>query len=87
MNFHVPGTKEAITNAVEQLLPSRNLLSASDFDVQYTPAQEYLGGLWAASARKDIKKPVRTFQSKTDAIRAYRRGEIGIGQRVEIVES
>jgi len=86
MQFHVPGDDSAVKEAKEKLLPSRNLLSTSSFDVHYTPSMEYVGGLWEASKRKDNKRP-RTFRSKKDAIDAYKRGEISIGQRVEILES
>jgi DNA-directed RNA polymerase beta' subunit len=86
MQFHVPGDDEAVQEAKEKLLPSRNLLSSTSFDVQHKPSQEYVGGLWAASKKKDNKRP-RVFRSKKDAIDAYKRGEIGVGQRIEILES
>jgi DNA-directed RNA polymerase subunit beta' len=86
MNFHVPGTDKAVDEAIDKMLPSRNLLSASDFGVHYLPSQEYVSGLWAASARKDLKKPVRKFRTKADAMQAYKRGDIDIGQRIEVLE-
>jgi hypothetical protein len=86
MNFHVPAKAEAVEEAIEKLMPSRNLLSSGNFGVHYLPSQEYVAGLWAASSKKDLKKPVRKFQTKEDAIRAYRRGEIGMGQRIEVLE-
>jgi len=85
MQFHVPASDDAVDEAKEKLMPSRNLFAVSDFDVHYMPSQEYIGGLWAASTKVD-KSPPRVFKTKKDAIAAYRRGEIGVGQRVEIVE-
>lgn len=85
MQFHVPSSEDAVSEAKDTLLPSRNLFAAGDFDVHYTPSQEYVGGLWAASAKVDRMSRPRVFKSKKDAIAAYKRGEIGVGQQVEII--
>jgi DNA-directed RNA polymerase subunit beta' len=85
MQYHVPSQDEAVQESIDKLLPSRNLLAASDFDVHYLPSQDYVGGLWAASAKEDKLKPARVFKSKKDAMAAYKRGDIGAGQRVEIM--
>jgi hypothetical protein len=87
MQYHVPAQDSAVDEAIEKLLPSRNLISTGDFDVHYLPSMEYVGGLWAASSRIDKKKPTKLFKTKKAAIAAYRRGDIGVGQRVEIMES
>lgn len=86
MQFHVPVTDEARQEAIEKMLPSRNLLSAATFGVHYSPSQEYIGGLYEASARTDDSKPVVTFATTADAIRAYRQGRIDVGRRVEILD-
>jgi len=86
MQFHLPSTDEAVQEAQEKLLPSKNLFAVSDFEVIHAPSMEYVGGLWEATTRNDKKKPVRVFNSKLDAIKAYKRGEIGVGQRIEIRE-
>lgn len=86
MQYHVPGTDEARDEAIEKMMPSKNLFSAADFDVNYKPSQEYVGGLYAASTRKGNKPPM-VFATKADAIRAYREGRIGVDQSVEIVSS
>jgi len=85
MQFHVPSSDDAVDEAKEKLMPSKNLLAVGDFDVHYTPSKEYVGGLWAATAKAD-PTPARVFKTKKDAIAAYHRGEIGSGQRVEILE-
>jgi DNA-directed RNA polymerase beta subunit len=85
MSFHVPSTDEAVHEAIEKMLPSRNLLSATDFGATYAPSQEYLGGLYTASARIDTKNHPRVFATTADAIRAYQRGEIGIDRQIEIM--
>ena len=85
MQFHVPSSDDAVEEAKATLMPSKNLFAVSDFDVHYMPSQEYIGGLWAASTKVESYPP-RVFKSKKDAITAYQRGEIGVGQRVEILE-
>jgi hypothetical protein len=84
MQFHVPSSAEAVKEAHRKLLPSSNLLNVARFDTNYKPTMEYVGGLWAASAKED-NKPVRVFHSTKDAIQAYRRGDITAGQKIEIV--
>lgn len=86
MNYHVPSTDEAAREAIEKMLPSRNLFSAADFKVHYKPSQEYVGGLYEASARVDTKNRPRVFATRADAIRAYRQGDINIDREVEILE-
>lgn len=85
MNYHVPSTDEAAHEAAEKMLPSRNLLSAANFGVLYRPSQEYTGGLYEASARRDKQNKPRVFATTADAIRAYRRGEINVDREVEII--
>lgn len=84
MQYHVPVSSNAVDEAVNKLLPSRNLFSAADFNVHYKPSQEYTGGLHAASTKKSRKGP-KTFSSKQEAVKAYRRGEINAGQQVVIL--
>jgi len=84
MQFHVPSSDDAVEEAKDKLLPSKNLLATSDFDIHYAPSQEYIGGLWAATTQVSPTPP-RVFKSKRDAIAAYMRGEISPGQQVEIV--
>jgi DNA-directed RNA polymerase beta subunit len=86
MNFHVPQTPEARQEALDKMLPSRNLFSVADLTkAHYLPSQEYVGGLYEASARIEKDKPPMVFADKKAAIQAYRSGEIGVGRRVEII--
>ncbi len=91
MQFHVPGTDEAVKEAYERLLPSRSLLSPSDFKSPvHKPGQQYLAGLFHASRKHDKKTPfgrrARVFRSKQDAVQAYARGEVGAHDDVQILE-
>jgi DNA-directed RNA polymerase subunit beta' len=87
MQYHVPGTEAAAAEAVEKMLPSRNLFSAARFRAHYTPTQEYTGGLYASTARIDKQNKPRVFQTTADAVRAYRRGEIGVDRQIEILRT
>jgi DNA-directed RNA polymerase subunit beta' len=86
MQFHVPAEESAVQEAVQKMLPSRNLFATRDFKVHATPLNEYIGGLFEASARIDKDKPPMHFPNKAAAIRAYRRGLIGVGQQIAIAE-
>jgi DNA-directed RNA polymerase subunit beta' len=83
MQFHVPADPRAVKEAYTKLMPSKNLLSTSHFQAHYLPTMEYQGGLYTATARKAESKS-KVFNSKHAAIEAYRRGEIGPTQSVEI---
>ena len=84
--FHVPISDKAVKDAYDKMLPSKNIFSAATFRATtYLPNAEYLQGLHAASTAKDEKSPVKVFRSKKDALAAYHRGEIGLGQQVEIM--
>jgi DNA-directed RNA polymerase beta subunit len=85
VQIHVAATREAVSDA-RRMFPSRHLKSAANFDVHQLPSQEYVAGLWAASAGVDEKTPPRTFRTAADALEALRRGEISRRQRVEILE-
>lgn len=86
MSFHVPATPEAQEEAAEKMLPSRNLFSAASFNTHYLPSQEYVGGLYEASARVDKKNQPAVFATAADAIRAYKEGRINVDRQVEILE-
>lgn len=85
MNYHVPSTDEAAREAAEKMMPSRNLLSAASFGVQYKPSNEYVGGLYEASARQDNLNRPAVFDTPADAIRAYRQGRINVDRQVVVL--
>lgn len=84
MNYHVPVSDGAVKDALEKMLPSKNLLAAKSFKAHQLPKNEYQGGLYHATAFVS-NKPERYFATKADAIRAYRNGEIGPDQKVVIL--
>jgi hypothetical protein len=85
-SFHLPVSPDAVRDAVEKMLPSRNLLSAATMKATtYLPNMEFQQGLYSASATKD-DRPAKIFRTRAEALAAYRRGDIGLGQKVEILE-
>jgi DNA-directed RNA polymerase subunit beta' len=85
MQYHVPTDEAARAEALERMLPSRQLLSPADFRTPvHVPGQEYVGGLYAATATQS-DRPVRTFRNRADAIAAWLAKEIGVGDEVKIL--
>lgn len=84
MNYHVPATDEAVQDSINKMMPSRNLRAVKDFDVHYFPRQEFLLGLHLASTAKKTKN-LKTFRSKADVLAAYKRGEVGVDDNIEIL--
>ena len=86
VNLHVPASMKAAKQAFEKMLPSKNLFSLTDMkSVRYKPEKEQISGLWALT-RGRTRKPTRYFSSKAEAIAAYRNGEIGPNDPVDIKE-
>jgi len=86
MQYHVPASDEACKEALEVMLPSRQLLSPADFKTPvHMPIREYAGGLYAATTTKSSRRP-RVFRNADDVRRAWERGDISIGDPVEILE-
>jgi len=86
MQYHVPSTEDAAKEAVEKMLPSKNLFSASSFKAHYVPNKDYQTGLYLAASRINNKAKPRVYRTKKDAVHAYHRGEIEVDTPVHIVE-
>lgn len=86
MNYHVPATDEAAREALEKLLPSRNLISPASFAVHQLPKNEFVGGLYAATSAPRSGRRARSFARASDAVRAWHRGELDLGDEVTFVE-
>jgi DNA-directed RNA polymerase subunit beta' len=87
MQYHVPSTEDAAKEAVEKMLPSKNLFSTASFKAHYVPNKDYQTGLYLASSRVNKQSSPRVFRNKKDAVAAYRRGEIDVDTQVHIVEN
>lgn len=86
MQYHVPGTDEAAKEAVEKMLPSKNLFATASFKAHYVPNKDYQSGVYLASSRVNNKSKPRVYRNKRDAMAAYRRGDIDVDTPVHIIE-
>ena len=85
VQFHTPTTREAVAEAIEKMLPSRNLLATANFKNMPDITKENLIGLYESTRPGASKAPIRTFATKEDVIRAYREGRIGPADRVRVL--
>jgi DNA-directed RNA polymerase beta subunit len=85
MQFHVPGSDKAVTDAVEKMMPSSNLRAPADFKVHQLPQQEYLAGLYRATHDRKNAEPI-PFPTTKAMLAALSRGEISHDQPVVIEE-
>lgn len=83
MSYHVPVSEDARVEALDKMLPSKNLKSIATFDVHYGPRHEYVYGLYQASKKRN-KGEVKRFATQKDALNAYRRGEVDVGDEVVV---
>jgi DNA-directed RNA polymerase subunit beta' len=86
MNYHVPVSQQAVKEAYEKMLPSRNLLSPSTMRAHYKPAGEFAQGLFLGSRINNKKKPIR-FNSLADAQQALKEGLIKWDDPIDIPDA
>lgn len=84
MQYHVPADDDARREALDRMLPSRQLISPADFKTPvHAAGQEYLAGAYTASTAKSGR--TRTFADAASAIRAWKNGELDVGDQVKII--
>jgi DNA-directed RNA polymerase beta subunit len=87
MQYHVPLTDEARDEYLEKLLPSRNLISSSDFKSPvHLPSQDYVAGLYFASAAQKKGGRKHVFRNEKDVLAALMRGEIDADDQVQVLD-
>lgn len=85
VNFHLPIADKAVSQAREKMMASKNLFSLTDLESpRHTPQQEMAMGLYMLTRPADQSKPVRVFEDAAAAKKAYRNGEIGANDPIEI---
>jgi len=84
MQFHVPADTAAVKEAIEKLLPSKNLFTLQNFQVHITPTMEYLGGLYYLSNQRGQGAPLR-FTNREEFLKAFRSGKVRPDQNVIIL--
>lgn len=86
VNIHVPVSDNARKEALEKMLPSRNLTTLSNHKIMNKPEKEYLQGLYIATRMgKQSSGGTRKFSSLEEARDAYRRGEIDVDTPIDLV--
>lgn len=86
VNIHVPVSDNARKEALEKMLPSRNLTTLSNHKIMNKPEKEYLQGLYIATRLgKQSPGGTRKFNSLEEARDAYRRGEIDVDTPIDLV--
>ena len=82
-SYSVPVSKAAVKEAMEKMLPEKNLLSVRNDLPHYVPSQEYIQGLYYSTKEPTNKKPV-IFLTRADAMAAYKSGEIRVDDPIII---
>ena len=86
VNIHVPVSDNARKEALEKMLPSRNLTTLSNHKIMNKPEKEYLQGLYIATRLgKQSPGGTRKFRSLEEARDAYRRGEIDVDTPIDLM--
>jgi DNA-directed RNA polymerase subunit beta' len=86
LNFQVPISNDAVEEAKRLMLPSKNLLSVLDNSPSYTPQEDYVQGLYAATNPRKKKGRAKVFATMEDVKKAYARGDLNIWDEVEILK-
>tara|TARA_Y100000593_G_C4157696_1_gene260390 strand:- start:175 stop:684 length:510 start_codon:yes stop_codon:yes gene_type:complete len=83
MNVHVPISEDAVAEAKEKLLPSKNLFTGKRKKAYWVPSQEAVLGISRATKPRQ-SKVVATFNTVKEAKKAFRLGKIKINDLIEI---
>lgn len=83
MSWSVPVSDAAVKEAVDKMMPDKNLLSIASDRPLYIPSQEYTMGAYFLS-KEPAKEPVKTFKNWTEAVQAYRKGQLRVDTPVKI---
>ena len=83
LQLHVPVSEEARIEAIDRMMPSKNLFNIKDRNVHYVPTQEDVFGLYLASKDKG-KGKVRKFKNAQEVQAAIAKGEIDYNTPIEV---
>jgi len=84
MQFHVPVDPAAVKEAVEKMLPSKNLISQQKFEAVNTPSMEYQLGLHYLSSLQGKGEPI-VFRTKGELLDALKQGKVRPDQNVVVL--
>jgi hypothetical protein len=86
LQVHLPASRAAVKDA-EKMVLSKNIFSQKDINNPWLlvfPKHESVAGIEKALIQKPSKAKTRVFNTRREALDAYRRGEVGISDPVEI---
>jgi DNA-directed RNA polymerase subunit beta' len=86
MSYSVPISSAAVREAIEKMMPERNLKYVRDRSPTYMPISEYLQGLYLGTRQPQAKSPV-IFRTKQEALESYRKGDLNIDDPIVIQEA
>lgn len=83
MGVSLPVSDAAKEEIKQKMLPSKNLLSPRNFTPAFVPSNESALGLFQASTENN-KEKVKQFKSEEAVRQAYERGELNLGDNINI---
>jgi hypothetical protein len=86
MQIHTPITRGAVEDAKKMTIPHQLFADKVKGKLWVTPQMEAVIGAYKGSTAVMTDKPTRKFKNRDEALAAYRRNEIGIGDPVEVGE-
>jgi hypothetical protein len=86
MSYSVPVSEDAVQEAIDRMMPDKNLILSGTDKPTYMLGNEYLQGLYFASKDPDRNKQKTIFKTKDDAIKAFSKGLIKIDDPIEILD-
>lgn len=84
VNLFVPATPEAVREAKEKLMPSKNLFHIKNRDVHYLPSQGTLLGLYSMTENVSNGKPKAVYSNIEDLKKDYLSGKLKATDTIEL---
>jgi DNA-directed RNA polymerase beta subunit len=85
VNIHVPSSEKAVKQALDKMLPSKNLISLTDLESpRYKLSKEQVLGLFNLT-QPAIRKAPKVFRTVQEAKEAYRQGLIGMNDPITVL--
>jgi DNA-directed RNA polymerase beta subunit len=84
LQVHLPATDRGIKDSKKMLLSNNTFGDRSRDTLLAKPEMESVAGIHMALTTRKSSKPTVTFGNRRDALSAYRRGEISLGQNIVV---
>jgi len=77
MNYHVPVSEEARLEAIEKMLPSKNIIQPRTYQAQPVPSKDFAAGIFIASrTTQPTNKPVKIYSNLNDLLNDLEKAKI-----------